>query len=607
MPFNIESLKLFPEKPGVYIMKNRSGTVLYVGKANNLRQRVKQYFVQGGDGRESILFLVPKIHDIETIVVTSEKEALILENNLIKRYKPKYNVLLKDDKSYISLGINNKHKWPRVQVERSQGKPKGGMLHFGPYPSAMAARKTLDLLNRIFPLRQCSDQELARRTRPCILYGMKRCIAPCVGLCTKEEYDQYVQHTINFLKGQDKQVLKDLYKKMHSYSDALEFERANEVLQMIHFIEKTVEEQHVDKLFGIDTDAIGLLRQGDEVTISQLLFRGGKLLGSGTHHFEQIAQDDEELLSSFLLQHYEGKGELPHEILLPVTLGDAKEIEELLSENRPRKVQILSPKRGQKVDMISMANENAVAAFKRDKDAKGIRERMLSEMQDKLSLTNYPNRIECFDTSNISGSSLVASMIVFTAGEKDRSRYRKYKIKTVTGPDDYSSMYEALQRRYKRGKEEGDLPDLIIVDGGKGQLNIALKVLAELDIVTVDVIGLAKEQGRHDKGMSLEQVFRPNIKDPIMLKRNSSILFFLQNVRDEAHRVAITFHRQKREKQLIKSSLDDIEGIGPAKKKALLKHFGSIKKIKEASAEELMAVPRISQKDAEQILKSLAS
>ena len=603
MSFDPVKIDLFPSQPGVYIMKRQDGTVLYIGKANNLRQRVKQYYVPGRDGRIMVPFLIVKVDLIETIVVTSEKEALLLENTLIKQHKPKYNALLKDDKTYVALKVNNKHPWPLVNIVRYRGKPKQDGLYFGPYTSAHSARQTLDLLHRLFPLRQCSDQELARRTRPCILYDMKRCIAPCVQKCTKEEYQQHVDRTVKFLKGQDKEVLKDLYAEMDRCAEELKFEDAGALYQTIRQIERTIEEQNVDRPFGADSDALGIFRQGHEVVVSQLLFRNGKLVSSVPFNFSNIAEDDCELLESFMLQQYDKQEGLPHEILLPVELSDPAAIGEILSANQKRKVYVSTPQRGEKKSLVEMAQVNAEATFKKEKDVKAIREKILLEMQEQFRLTSYPKRIECFDNSNISGTELVSTMVAFTEGEKDSSRYRKYKIKSVTIGDDYGAMREVLYRRYRRGKEENDLPDLLVVDGGKGQLNIALKVLAELDIITINVIGLAKEEGRHDKGMTSEQVFLPNIKDPILLKKNSPILFLLQRIRDEAHRTAITFHRKRRNKTTLQSSLEEIPGIGPIKRKKLLRHFGSIKRIKNAPLEDLTTLKGLSVRDIEAIRK----
>lgn len=600
-------LDSFATQPGVYLMKGRDGNVLYVGKAKNLRQRVKQYFVPGRDGRLMVPYLIAKVESIDTIVVFSEKEALLLENNLIKQHKPRYNALLKDDKTYIALKINNKHKWPTVSLIRYKGNPKPDGLYFGPYTSADSARQTLDLLQKIFPLRQCSDQELARRTRPCILYDMKRCIAPCVNRCTKEEYDAYVNRTIRFLRGQDREIVKELYKEMHDAAEALEFERAADVQQTISFIERTLEGQMVDRpLGGVDADALAIFREGEEVILTQLIFRSGKLNGSRHFDFTAIAEEDKELLETFILQHYEKQQDFPREILLPVLPDAADALSEILSKDR-KKITLMAPQKGERKGFVDMAYVNAEARFRKEKDAKTIREKILLEMKEKFHLRNYPNRIECFDNSSISGTSIVSTLVAFTGGVKDSSRYRKYKIRTVTEGDDYAAMHESLERRYRRGKDENDLPDLLVVDGGKGHLNIALKVLSDLDIASIDVIGLAKEEGRHDKGATSEQVFLPNIKDPILLRRTSPLLFLLQQIRDEAHRTAITFHRKLRTKKTVKSALDEISGIGPIKRKLLLKHFGSVKKILEAKEEDFQAVPGLTAANIKTLLAFIAT
>jgi len=603
--YDTEKLKSFPASPGVYIMKGRSGGVLYVGKAKNLRQRVKQYFVPGRDGRYQVPFLIEKVADIETIIVSSEKEALLLENTLIKKHRPKYNVLFKDDKSFIALRLNHKHRWPRLEIVRSRGEHKADALYFGPYTSAHAARRTLDLLNRIFPLRQCSDRELKGRTRPCILHGMKRCVAPCVGLCSKEEYDGYVEQTVKFLRGQVGEVVRELEREMRAFSDTLEFERAAQTKEMIAAIRKTVEAQHVEKMAGGDCDVFALYREAEAAALCQMLYRHGKLVGSRSFHFDAVVQEDAELLGSFILQHYAEKERLPDEILLPRRFEDAAKIGEILSQGRPKKVRLTAPLRGVKRGRVKIAKENARAAFKKERDEGEALERVLLEMKERFRLPAYPRRIECFDSSNISGSEPVAALVSFEEGKKDPKRYRKYKIRPAGAPDDYAAMREALERRLSRGKKEGDLPDLLIVDGGKGQLNIALKVLEKLDIVTVGAVGLAKEEGRHDKGMSAEKLFLPNVKDPLILKRNSPILFMLQKIRDEAHRFAIAFHRRRRAKATVKSALDAVPGIGPAKRKALLQRFGSVKRIREAALEEISSVRGVSLKEARAVKKFL--
>jgi excinuclease ABC subunit C len=602
MPYDVALLEAFPTQPGVYLMKNDAGTVLYVGKANNLRQRVKQYFHSSGDARATIPLLLARVTAIETIVVFSEKDALLLENTLIKEHQPKYNALLKDDKSYIVLKINRSHRWPMVQIVRYKGKPQSGSLYFGPYTSALAARATLDLVNRAFPLRECSDQELVRRTRPCILYEMKRCCAPCVDRCSKQEYDHYVARVIKFLRGQDREVLQELYQEMDKEAEALEFEKAQATLKVIRQIEATLEVQHVNRPLGGDADVIAIFRQGEELLLTLLIVRSGKLMGSRHYSFSHIAEEDNELLSSFLLQHYQEQSELPKEILLPLEISDAPAITEILGGRYKQKVSIYTPQRGDNRRLVEMAYLNAEAAFQKEKDVKAIREKTLFEMQERFHLTCYPRKIECIDNSHLAGSESVAAVVTFTEGEKDKKFYRKYKIREAALSDDYGAMYEVLKRRYERAEQENTLPDLIIVDGGKGQLNIALKVMKELNVTTVDIIAVAKEAGRHDKGATVEQVFLPNVKDPILLKRHSPILFLLQQIRDEAHRFAITFHRQRRSKEALRSVLSQVPGIGPTKEKALLRHFGSVKKMKEASLEELQEVKGISRKNAEALL-----
>lgn len=595
--FDPAKLNQFPTLPGVYLMKREDGEILYVGKAKNLKARLKQYFLKGGDGRYMIPYLVPQIAQIDTIVVTSEKEALILENNLIKRHQPHYNALLKDDKAFISLKVTTKQMWPKVEIVRSRTKPKQDGLYFGPYTSAYAARQTLDLIQKMFPLRQCSDQELLRRTRPCILYEMKRCIAPCVGKCTPEEYQSEVDNTIKFLRGQGKEVINKLKDAMETASEEMEFERAQALLNTIRQIEKTLEVQKVHKPFGGSFDALGIYRHGDEVYLSQLKVIDGKLIASLIRHFKKILEEDGELVTSFILQHYQTLDEKPNEILLPVFLEDKEALEEIVG------VPLHTPQKGEKKAFIEMAHVNAKTAFEKEKDADRVKEQALVELQEKLSLTRFPHVIECIDNSNLSGSEPVSALVSYVDGNKEKNRYRKYKIKTADLSDDYGMMQEVLSRRYRKAKEENNLPDLLIIDGGKGHLNIALKVLETLDIVSIDVIGVAKDEGRHDKGVTQEQVFTPNVKDPIFFKHHSPALFLIQRIRDEAHRFAISFQKNRRSKALVRSLLDDIPGIGPAKRKALLTHFGSLKKIGEATPEELRQVKGIHAKDVEALQK----
>lgn len=603
MTFDPNQLKKFPALPGVYMMKNREGKILYVGKAKNLRTRLKQYFAIGGDGREMIPYLVAQIETIDTIVVTSEKEALILENNLIKKHKPRYNAFLKDDKSYFSLMINHKHLWPMIRVVRFKGKPPPGNLYFGPYAHGYAARQTLELLRHLFPLRQCSDRELVSRTRPCILYELKRCIAPCVSKCTKEEYDTLVKRVIHFLRGHDAAILKELKAEMKQAVETLEFEKADRLYHTIQYIEKTLEKQKVEKAGSKDLDVIGIYRELDRVAVIQLLFREGKLINSHDHIFTNNLQTDEELLSSFLVQSYADEEILPHEIILPLDFKEKKTLSQLLSKERKRKCSLVVPKRGNKQELVKMAETNAQARLMREKEEKNKKEQILIALEETFHLTNYPAKIECFDNSNISGTEPVSAMVVFIGGEKKTKFYRKYKINIAGPSDDYGALKEVLTRRYQRAKEEDNLPDLILIDGGKGHLNLALEILSKLDVSTVDVIAIAKEEGRHDRGMTAEQIYLPNEKEPHRLKPNSPLLFFLQQVRDEAHRFAITFQRQRRGKKSLASSLDAIPGIGPVKKQRLLRTFGSLKRILEAGPEAWKKVKGITKTDIERLLR----
>lgn len=602
MPFDPRTLALYPDQPGVYLMKDLSGRVLYVGKAKNLRARLKQYFGVSGDGREMVPYLTAQVETIDTIVALTEKDALILENTLIKRHQPKYNVLLKDDKTYISLVLTH-HEWPMLRLLRfKESPPKGIGTVFGPYTNALAARQTYDLISRLFPLRQCSNAELANRTRPCLLYDIKRCIAPCVGKCTKEEYTRHVDKAVRLLKGQDKEVVRELTREMEKASDALEFEKADQCLRMIQQIEHVTQVQHVDHPLAKDCDVLGLHREGDAILIALLMFRSGKIIGSEHFSFHLIASSDAEVLESFLLQHYGHLPTLPAEIIVSTALPEQEAIEEILSEVAQRKVEITTPKKGKKRDLIEMGLRNAQALFVREQDARSLKEKMLLDLAETLQLTRFPRRIECFDTSNIAGTDPVASLVCFVHGEKDKSRTRLFKIKSGKG-DDYTAMREVLLRHFSKEKEKGDFCDLLIVDGGKGQLHIALEVFQELGVASVDAIAVTKEDARHDKGLTQEKIFVPHRKEPILIDPRSPLLFLLQKIRDEAHRQTIEYHRKRRSKRILSSELDEIPGIGPVKKKRLLQHFGSVQRIKEATIEELKAIEGLTQKDIQTLLK----
>lgn len=595
IPFSEEKLKVYPETPGVYLMKGKRGEVLYVGKANNIKQRLKQYFVPGGDGRPQIPFLMPKVFEIDTLSVRSEKEALILESNLIKEHKPKYNALLKDDKSYIALKIA-KEEWPKVDIVRYRGQPKKDGLYFGPYSNSTAARRTLDLIHKIFPLRQCSNEEFSLRKRPCILWDMKRCIAPCVGKCTKDEYTEVLVKTVQFLRGQNKEILAEFYKEMERYSENLEYEAAQSTLEKIRHIEKTMEKQFVDRPLGEDVDAFGLFRRADEISVTQLSYRGGRLTGSRHFQFSEVADEDKELLETLIFGLYQEDTRGAKSIVLPQVLPEAKALSEVV------KIPIHTPEKGALRTLVEMAEMNAEAQWAKERDQRGIIERTLLEMQEKFHLTAFPAKIEIFDTSHMNGTNPVACLVAFDEGRAAKERYRKFKIKEAKGGDDYAMMQEALDRRLLRGQSEGDLPDLIVVDGGKGHLALALRALQKLNIITVGVIALAKEGGLHTKGATQEQVFLPNVKDPLIFSRHSPILHFLQKMRDEAHRYTIGYQRLKRKKEMTTSALDSIPGIGPEKKRRLLRKFQSPAEVFRATREELEEIPGLSRRDIENLL-----
>ncbi len=597
MVFVPEDFSIYPKESGIYLMKGEGGTVLYVGKAKNLRVRLRSYFSLQ-DTRAMVPILLSQIKSIETLITPSEKEALLLENTLIKKHKPKYNVLLKDDKTFIGIAINQKHPWPTITLLRCHGKPPSGLLYFGPYTNAVAARATVDLIHRLFPLRECSDRELLNRSRPCILYGMKRCCAPCVNKCSSEEYHGYLKSALDFLKGKDREIIKDLKEKMKTASDDEEFEKAGIYLETIRQIEEVTQTNSIT-CSGIQEscDALAIYREGGEVVIMQLIIRHGKLCGSQHYSFSNVLEEDDAIFSSFLLQHYIQRDGRPQVILLPQIVQEQALLEELLE------MRFAQPQKGTKKELLDLAIENAKASFLQVKDRSEMREKLLLDLQERCSLTRYPARIECVDISHTGGKEPVGCVVAFTNGAKDKERMRLYKIKEAKNGDDYGAMREVLQRRLARGKEENDLPDLILVDGGKGQLNIALDVVRELDISTIDLVGIAKEGARHDRGMTLERLFLPGKDQPLHLPATSPLLFLLQQIRDESHRVAITFHRKQRASKTIRSWLDNIPGIGPKKRQELLRHFGSALAVKAASENELMAVKGISAKDAQNLLK----
>ena len=605
--FDETKLEEFPKKPGCYLMKDEKGVVLYVGKAVNLKARIKQYFQKGSDERAQVPYLLEHVRHIDTIIVSSEKEALLLENTLIKRYQPKYNVLLKDDKSYLSVKITTNHDYPMMAICRYKGKPPKGADYFGPYTNATKARSMFDLISRLFPLRQCSDEEFQRRERPCLLYQIKRCLGPCVNLCSENEYANNVENAKKILSGHTQELVRALKKEMDEAARRLEFEKAALYLKKIRALETVQDTQNVEAISADSVDVIALYRKNQDVVITKLLYRDSKLVDFRHFEFENVVEDDTELLHSFLLQHYLKVDELMgQEVLLSSAISDLEVIAEIISDARDAKVVLFAPQKGEKKRLLELALMNAEARFHAKKDKKEVKEKELLLLQEKLNLAHFPRRIECFDNSHIAGTSLVAAQVVFVNGEKYKAGYRKYHIKTVKTGDDYAMLKEVLTRRFSQAKRENELPDLIIIDGGKGHYHTACKLLSELGIISSDVIAIAKEESRHDKGVTQEIVFCPGLDAPLLLDRHSQLLQFLQMIRDEAHRFAIAFHKETRKKALIQSALDDIPGIGPMKKRSLLMAFGSVKAIQEKTVEELCKVKGIGRQDAALILSHLA-
>jgi excinuclease ABC subunit C len=596
MLFDSRSLSSYPSSPAVYIMKNEKNIPLYIGKAKNVKKRLQQYFSLT-DTRATVLPLIQQVSSIDYILVTTEKEALILENTLIKKHQPKYNLLLKDDKTFISLMLTD-HLWPTIKVARYKGKaPNDKNEYFGPYTSSDAAKEVLDLIFQLFSLRQCSDSDFFKRKRPCILYDVKRCSAPCVSLCNQEEYKNQVEKAAAFLRGQNHEVVKKIKNDMLEASKNLEFEKADYLLKLLKKIEHVLQKQHVETFSEKNFDVLGFFQKESHFLITVLSFREGKLIGSEHFSFFDLFVQKEEIFSSFLLQHYQRSFSIPEEIILPIDLPQKTSLEEVFFETFHKKVSLIFPQKGKKQQFVQMALDNAKSLFSQEEDLFSHREKLLLELKETCLLENFPKTIYCFDTAFLFGSDPVASKIVFSSGEKDKSQTRLFSLKTAKS--DYPGIKEVL---YRALSKEKTFPDLIIVDGGKGQLSVALTVLQELNIASIDVLALAKEDQKHTRSLTQEAIYIKQQKEPIILKKTSSLLFFLQKIRDEAHRVAIGYHRRKREKRTISSELDSLPGIGPKKRKDLLQTFGSVEKIKKASEKDLLQIKTLSKKDRKNLL-----
>ena len=606
-------LKNLPSKPGVYLMKNSLGEVIYVGKAKILKNRVKSYFQNSKNHSEKVRVMVKHIAEFEYIVTDSEMEALILECNLIKKYSPRYNILLKDDKFYPFIKITVNDDFPRVFVTRNYS--KDGSKYFGPYTNGAAVYETINLINKIFPLRTCKllIKEGGELVRPCLNYHIKKCFGPCGGYINKEEYGKMIKDVIDILSGKDTTVLKVLQSEMEEASMNLEFEKAADLRDKILAIEAIVEKQKIFKTMEGDEDFINIYRDEKDSCVQVFFSRDGKILGREHFIFENTAEDSiEEILEEFITSFYGGTAKVPRTIYVPA-LSNVELVEEYLTIKRGAKVWIKVPQKGQKREMLEMVKNNAQITLEKFKDKylrdKEINKIALEELQELLDLEIWPSRIEAYDISNIQGVDSVGSMIVFEEGRSKNSDYRRFRIKTVKGANDYDSMREILTRRFSHGLEEvkaiqesklqfsagkfSNFPDLIMMDGGKGQINIALEVLRDLNI-NIPVCGLVKDDKHATRGIIYNN-------EELIINRSSNLMQLIRRIQDEVHRFAITYHRSLRDKRTLHSVLDDIPNVGEKRRRALLMKFGSVDNIKNATLEQLLETPSINNKAAESI------
>ncbi len=582
-------LDTLPAEPGVYVFRDGDRRVLYVGKARSLRSRVRSYFTPGGsDARYFIPELARTIADLETIVVGTEKEAALLENQLIKELEPRYNVKLRDDKEYLSLRLSPKAKWPRLQVVR-RPKPDGAR-YFGPYHSATSARQTLRLVNRYFQLRTCTDAELASRTRPCLQYQIKRCPGPCVEGVDRADYDEQVRLVGLFLDGRHDELVRDLESRMKTAAATYEYEMATVYRDQLRAVDHVREDQRVSVVKNIDQDVVGIYRQGDQAEVAVLMVREGKMVGVRTYALPTTSLPDEEIVGSFLTEYYREGAFVPAEVILPIDVEAMDGLAALLSDRRGGRVTLLVPQRGARRKLLEMSLDNAAHAFREKTREREDVEARLGKLMTRLRLLRLPRRIECIDVSHSGGQDTVAVIVALQDGAPDRKRYRSFVVRTVRGGDDYGAMHEVLGRRFDRGRKGHagwELPDLMVVDGGKGQLNIALSALRDLGIEDQPVVGLAKEKETALGEKMVDRVYVPGAKNAIAL-RESSALRILALARDEAHRASNALRNKRGKKRMFKSELDDVPGVGPRTRDKLLAALGSLDAVRTATEEQLV-------------------
>ncbi|MDI1451254.1 excinuclease ABC subunit UvrC [Polyangium sp. 6x1] len=655
----LAKLDTLPTKPGCYLFYDKTGAAIYVGKAKSLRSRVRSYFQEGGsDSRYFIPILRKIVRDLETVVTSTEKEAAVLENELIKKHKPRFNVKLRDDKDFLCLRIDTKNPWPRLETVRRPS--PDGARYFGPFHSATSARRTLHLVNKHWKLRTCTDLDMASRRRPCLQYQIKRCPAPCVYEVDRDDYAEQVRSVSLFLEGRHDELTGELEKRMKEAARSMEFERAAIYRDQLKAVESARESQRVVSVKDVDQDVVGLYREGSIAEVELIKVRSGRVADTVSFSLRGVELPDEEILGNFLTQYYGDEAEvpvdvIPDEILLPVLPDGAEGVSEWLGDRRGRKVALVVPQRGPRVELLAMARENAEHAFKEKQRASDDIEARLDDLRERLRLPSLPRRIECCDISHLGGGDTVGSIVALRDGQPDRKHYRNFRVRTKTEGDDYAAMYEVLARRFRRGRTakeikeaeaaaeaaaeaeadlaaeaatdamaeteteapppssskkaeaEWDLPDLFVVDGGRGQLNVALSAARDLGLHDLPIVGLAKERESVIGEKMVDRVYLPGQKNGIQLRPGSSSLFFLARARDEAHRFANHIREKLGKARRLRSEIEDIPGLGDAVRKALLRELGSMGALRTATDAQILAVTGVTKRHLTAIRKVIAA
>jgi excinuclease ABC subunit C len=609
-PDPLENLRreaaLVPELPGVYLMRDEANVVIYVGKAKDLRARVRTYFA-GGDGRYQIEFLLKRVVSFETIVTQTEAQAFLLERDLITKYKPRYNIKLKDDKSYLSVRVDENSEWPRIELVRRV--EHDGASYFGPYAFSSELRNTLEVIKKVFPLRTCPDSVLYNRQRPCLEYQIGRCCAPCCLAVGQDNYRELLRQALGVLEGRSSSALKVLHQRMDEASDELRFEEAAAWRDRIETLTKFQAGHSLVTFRGENRDVFAIARGGSYVTVCVLLVRGGRISEQKTFHLAEVGIGDEELVESVIQQFYEGGREVPKEVVTPMELLNSSLLSEMLSERRGSKVEFVFPQRGSKARLLAMAELNAQQALIQSQSLETEWDAVSEALASLVGLRNYPRRVECVDISNFQGSDTVGACVVFIDGVACKNQYRRYKLSQSGKPDDFASIYEVVSRRLTRGQTDDNLPDLLVIDGGPGQLAMALRARDELAL-EVPIISLAKMRTDSDPfavrvERKPERVHIPGYESAVPLDEGATVTRFLARIRDEVHRFVITFHRDVRAKRVFRSALDEVPGLGIERRTRLLKAFGSVEAIKILDAERVASVGRMPLGLARKVLERL--